>query len=198
MRLESNGRHAAAGANPAQAGERNGSVKKEQQNERSGRRRTNRRAYSGKKVALWLIFCFPAGLFYLWSDRCEWNRVVKTLISLVVAAALVAVLLPQTLPPERYTGGVQLLTAEDLLVGPQPTEGFERIDLYSYNVTAESVIAEPEPTPEPVYVYCNDGGKYYHSAECVYVKATSVRCPLLQALDAGYAQCQECNAPEEY
>lgn len=176
---------------------KDGTVKKEKINEKPARR-TNRRAYSNKSVILWLVCCFPAGMYFLWSPRCEWNRIVKMLISFVVIGALVAVMLPATLPPERYTGGVQLLTAEDLLVGPQPTEGFERIDLYSYNVTTESVIAEPEPTPEPVYVYCNDGGKYYHSAECSYVKATSVHCPLLQALDAGYQQCKECNAPEAY
>lgn len=168
-------------------------------NERGARsRRTNRRAYSGKKVALWLVLCFPAGLFYLWSDRCEWPRVCKAMISLLIAALLVVILLPQTQPPERYIGGVRLLTAEDMLIGPQPTEDFERIDLYSYNVTTESVLAEPEPTPEPIYVYCNDGGEYYHTKECVYYKATSVRVPLLQALNAGYSQCKECDAPEEY
>jgi len=162
------------------------------------RRRSGRRAYSGKKVALWLVLCFPAGLFYLWSERCEWPRICKALISLLITALLVVILMPQTQPPERYIGGVRLLTAEDMLIGPQPTEGFERIDLYAYNMTTESVLAEPEPTPVPIYVYCNNGGDYYHTKECTYYKPTSVRVPLLQALDAGYQQCKECDAPEAY
>lgn len=173
-------------------------MSRREQKARVRSKRTNRRAYSGRKVALWLVLCFPAGLFYLWSDRCEWPKVCKGLISLLIAALLVVILLPQTQPPERYVGGVKLLTAEDLYIGPQPTENFERIDLYSYNVTNQSVLAEPEPTPEPVYVYCNTGGAYYHTRDCVYWKETSSRVPLLQALNAGYKQCKDCDAPEEY
>lgn len=120
------------------------------------------------------------------------------MISILIAALLVVILLPQTQPPERYVGGVQLVSADDVFIGPPVADNFQRIDLYSYNVTVDSVLAEPEPTPEPIYVYCNDGGKYYHSKECVYVKKTSARVPLLQALNAGYQQCPDCNAPEAY
>jgi len=162
--------------------------------------RPSRREYSGRRVALWLLLCFPAGLFFMWSDRCRWNRFVKTAVSVVIAAVLVVIVLPQTQPPERMRGGVELVDADESLVGPQPTDGFDRIDLYSYNVTSESVLAEPEPTPEPIYVWCNDGGKYYHSEDCEYVQGrrTTVRVPLLQALNAGYQQCPQCNAPEAY
>ncbi len=152
---------------------------------------------SNKNTVLWLLLCFPAGLYRMWRFS-GWNRFLKMLVSLAVLAVCAVIIAPATQPPERYVGGVQRFTDEDLLIGPKPTEGFERIDLYSYNVTSDSVIAEPEPTPVPVYVYCNDGGKFYHSQECSYVKPTSVRVPLLQALDAGYSQCSDCSAPEEY
>ena len=171
-------------------------------NRRGARRpqRVSRREYPGRRVALWLLLCFPAGLFFMWSDRCRWNRFAKTAISVLIAAVLVVIVLPQTQPPERVRGGVELVDLDESVVGPQPPEGFDRIDLYSYNVTAESVLAEPEPTPEPVYVWCNDGGKYYHSEDCEYVQGrrTTVRVPLLQALNAGYQQCPQCNAPEAY
>jgi len=173
-------------------------VNRNSESRRPRARRANRRAYSSRKVALWLILCFPAGLFYLWSNRCEWPAVCKALISLLIAALLIVIFLPQTMPPERYVGGVMLYTAEDMLVGPQPTEDFERIDLYAYNMTNTSVLAEPEPTPEPIYVYCNTGGNYYHTRECAYWKESSSRVPLLQALNAGYRQCKDCDAPEEY
>lgn len=158
----------------------------------------SRRSYTTRRVALWLALCFPAGLFFMWSDRCEWNRALKTGVSMFIAAALTVILLPQTKPPERFTGGVEIVTEADEMIGPMPTAGFERIDLYSYNIVTDSVLAEPEPTPEPIYVYCNDMGKYYHSQECVYVKNTSVRVTHLRALDAGYSQCPDCSAPPAY
>lgn len=166
----------------------------------STKQRTRRRraqAYSHKNTALWLLLCFPMGLYRMWKNS-RWPIAVKSLVSILIFAILVAIVLPVTQPPERYIGGVELLTNEDMLIGPTPPEGFERISMYSYNVTADSVLAEPEPTPVPIYVYCNDGGKFYHSKECTYVKATSNHCSLLQALDAGYKKCAECDAPAEY
>ena len=162
------------------------------------KRRRYSEHYPAKFVLPLLILCFPAGLMFLWSRRCRIPKLVKYALSALVAAALVFILLPQTTPPERVVGGVVPVTAEESQTGPLPASDFERIDLYSYNVTAESVIAEPEPTPVPIYVYCNDGGKYYHSKECSYVKPKSSRVTLLQALNAGYQQCKDCNAPEAY
>lgn len=165
---------------------------------RKKRARRRRGAYSTRRVVGWLIGCFPAGLYMMWSSKCRWHYTIKILTTVVIAALIVMIVLPQTEPPQRYVGGVQIISADDDSLGPDPDDDFERIDFYSYNVISDSVIAEPEPTPVPIYVYCNDGGKYYHNKECSYVKPTSARCTLLQALNAGYKQCKDCGAPAEY
>ena len=155
--------------------------------------------YSTRRIIGWLIGCFPAGLYMMWSPKCRWNFFVKTLVSAIIAACVVFIIIPQTEPPQRYVGGVELKTlSAEADQGPLPTADFERIDLYNYNIISDSVLASPEPTEVPVYVYCNNGGKYYHSAECTYVKKTSTHCTLLQALNAGYKQCPDCNAPKGY
>jgi len=62
---------------------------------------------------------------------------------------------------------------------------------------ASSLISEPTATPEPIRVYCNDNGLYYHYAECRYVYDTTPRVTLAQALNAGKSACKECKPPSE-
>lgn len=161
------------------------------------KRRVMRRA--NRAVLRWLIFCFPAGLLMMWSNRCTWPRVMKSAISLGMAAALLALVLPQTRPPERADGGVQIVSLQAAvdLQGPEP-EFDEDFEVYvpEYVPSAE-LIVEPTPTPEPIYVYCNDGGRYYHVKRCHYVKQTTPKVTLSQALNAGFKQCRECDAPSE-
>lgn len=154
-----------------------------------------------KAVVRWLIFCFPAGLLMMWSDKCRWPRVAKSLVSLGFACAVIAVLLPATLPPERAKGGVQLVSAEGAveLQGPvQASEDAGKYEVYvDPAIKRPTTVIEPTPTPTPIYVYCNTGGKYYHSKNCRYFKTGSARVTLSQALDAGFGQCKTCDAPAE-
>ena len=72
---------------------------------------------------------------------------------------------------------------------------------------AKSISAQPssivvrmeestEPTPAPIYVYCNTGGKNYHSQDCKYVYEHTPRVTLLEAVKASYTKCPYCNAPD--
>lgn len=138
----------------------------------------------------------------MWSNRCHWSRALKSAVSAGVCLVLIAVILPQTMPPDQMRGGVQIVSLEPAadIQGPVQQESDE--DTYEPNISSyvqpTSLIAEPTPTPEPVYVFCNDGGHYYHVKGCRYVKKTSARVTLTQALNAGFSRCTKCNAPKEY
>jgi hypothetical protein len=149
-------------------------------------------------VVRWLIFCFPAGLLMMWSDRCKWPRHVKSLISLGFAALLLAVLLPQTQPPERAQGGVEIVGLAPALElqGPRPDENAPQYDAYVPVYQPQNTLfVEPTPTPVPIYVYCNDGGQYYHTAKCRYAKDTTPKVTLSQAVSAGFKRCKLCKPP---
>lgn len=156
---------------------------------------------ANRTVLRWLIFCFPAGLLMMWSDRCTWPRATKSLVSLAIAAVLTVVLLPQTSPPERVAGGVQIVSLQAALQAQGPKQQLaEGQDYEAYvpiYVPEKAVLVEPTPTPVPIYVYCNDGGRYYHSKECRYTKRTTPKVTLSQAVNAGFKKCESCNAPSE-
>jgi hypothetical protein len=135
----------------------------------------------------------------MWSDRCKWPKAVKSLVSLGFAVLLLAVLLPQTRPPERAKGGVELvgLTPALEVQGPQLAEGSPEFEAYVPVYQPEATLfVQPTPTPVPVYVYCNDGGEYYHKKDCRYVKDTTPKVTLTQAVDAGFKPCQKCHPPK--
>ncbi len=144
-----------------------------------------------------LIICFPLGLYVLWTKaRCP--RALKTAISAAAALVLIAILLPMTNPPERETGGIHLVDEKPQVevYGPEAPADREVIEIYAPRRTA--LLVQPTATPAPVIVYCNNGGKYYHSEECKYVKETTPDVKLTRAIEAGYTQCPECNAPSPY
>lgn len=165
-------------------------------------RRKRGNAY-GKQVIRWLICCFPAGLLMMWSNRCRWPRGIKFAVSGAFCALILAVIIPQTLPPTRAKGGVEIVSLSPALEIQGPVqqlsdEGEYEVYIPAY-VQPTSLLVAPTPTPEPIYVYCNDGGRYYHAKNCRYVRKrkTTARVPLTQALNAGYTRCSECNAPKE-
>lgn len=147
-------------------------------------------------VILLLIFCFPLGLYRMWTST-SWPRAMKNLASLAVAGLLLAIFLPGTTPPDRAYGSVTLVDARPTadIFGPEVPEDHVWVEIYAPRVTP--IIVAPTPTPVPVIVYCNDGGRYYHSADCVYVKATTPQVQLYRAIDAGYKQCPNCDAPAD-
>ena len=156
-------------------------------------RKKNRRG--DLRLILCLVFCFPMGLYLMWT-RARWHQAVKIAVTLAIAAAVFVILSPFTDPPARQTGGV--LVMDDQLpsdvLGPEVPEGHEPVDVYTPRRV--TIIVEPTATPQPVVVYCNPGGTYYHNKECRYVRATTPSVTLAQAIRAGYKPCAECGAPE--
>ena len=148
-------------------------------------------------VVLQLIICFPLGLYVMWT-KTRWPRILKSAVSLAVAAMLVAILLPMTNPPEREIGGIHLVGSEPQVDVQGPEAPADRVIVEIYAPKQTVVVIDPTPSPEPVYVFCNNGGSYYHSQDCVYVKEKTPFVTLSTALDAGYHQCTECDAPPEY
>ena len=146
-------------------------------------------------VILRLVFCPPLGLYLMWT-RTKWSRLVKVGASALIALALVLILTPMTDPPARQTGGVRVVgdSLQVDVLGPEAPADRAAIDVYTPRRTA--IIVDPTPTPQPIVVYCNQGGKYYHVKECKYVRDTTPSVTLAQALRAGYKPCPDCDAPE--
>jgi len=147
--------------------------------------------------AVSLIICFPMGLYVMWT-RKHWPRFVKTAVSAVTALALVAILGPMTNPPERETGGIHLADEKPQVdvYGPEAPADREVIEIYAPRYTA--VVLDPTPTPQPITVFCNNGGRHYHTEDCKYVKEDTPYVSLSRAVEAGYTKCSECDAPEAY
>ena len=146
-------------------------------------------------VILRLVFCPPLGLYLMWT-RTKWPRLVKIGASALIAFVIVLILTPMTDPPARQTGGVRVVGSgpQVELLGPEAPEDREDIDIYTPRRTA--IIVEATATPEPIIVYCNTGGQYYHSKNCKWVKPTTPSVSLQQAVRAGFTQCPDCDAPD--
>ncbi len=146
-------------------------------------------------VILRLVLCPPLGLYLMWT-RTRWPRLVKIGASALVAFVIVLILTPMTDPPARQTGGVRVVGdhLQVEMLGPEAPADRESIDVYTPRRTA--IIVETSPTPQPVIVYCNTGGQYYHNKDCQWVKSTTPSVTLTQAIRAGYNPCPECGAPD--
>ena len=147
--------------------------------------------------AIQLVICFPLGLYVMWA-KTDWPRAVKTAVSALAALFLFAILAPITNPPEREVGGIHLVGAKPQteVFGPEAPADREIVEIYAPRRTA--VVQDATATPEPTYVYCNRGGRYYHSVECPYTRAESAQITVAQALEAGYTRCPDCSAPQSY
>lgn len=164
--------------------------------------RKKRTRRTDRLVVLSLIFLFPFGLFLMWSERCKWPRALKTGVSVSIAAVLILILSPLTQPPSAPKNGVRIVSNaaanEQEKYGPDPDPEFEEFEVYvPYDNIDYNIVVAPTEAPEVTYVYCNDAGSYYHTAECRYKKRTTPKVTLTQALNAGYKRCIECDAPEE-
>ena len=100
-------------------------------------------------IVLRLIFCFPLGLYAMWT-RAPWSKWAKIAVSALVAAVLVVILTPSTNPPERQIGGIVTVDGDPAytLLGPEAPEDRGKIEIYTPRRTA--IIVEATPTPAAV------------------------------------------------
>lgn len=150
---------------------------------------------------LLLIFAFPVGLYVMWRDECPWNIWLKSLISAAWLALIVCALvfLP-SLDDFQPHGNVEIIAQKGnkKVLGPTQPEGVPDTAQIVRNASeSSSLISEPTPTPDPVMVYCNDNGVYYHLESCRYVYPTTPRVRLAAALNAGKTACPYCKPPNE-
>lgn len=143
------------------------------------------------KTALWLLVP-PVGLSMMWRRSCRWHPAVKAGVSVLMAAALVAVLVVPTAKPATE-GGIQLVTnrPEVEVYGP---------DLPSFivpgytNEQTDSIIV-PAVENDVHYVYAADGAKCYHEYKCKFAYASSQRLTTFEAYYLGFEPCNRCKPP---
>ena len=160
-----------------------------------------RSEHSAAILVLMLIFVCPLGLYLMWSSECKWKMWLKGAVSASVAVILVViVLLIPPLPDSELEGSVEII-AKDGASGrfaPFKPEGVpDTAQLLKFPGDDSSLISTPTATPEPIWVYSNDNGLYYHTKECRFVYETTPRVTLRQALEGGRKACSECNPPDE-
>ena len=100
--------------------------------------------------------------------------------------------------PQWEPGGVQIVgtgTEVEVYGPPLPSDMAKSISAQPSSIVVR-MEESTEPTPAPIYVYCNTGGKNYHSQDCKYVYEHTPRVTLLEAVKASYTKCPYCNAPD--
>ncbi len=165
---------------------------------RTQQRKMSPRQKANRTVVRWLLVCFPVGLIMMWSDNCRWRRMTKTAVSMAIVLFIVALALPLTRAPQPRAGGIQYVSTEGAAdpMGPTINPDAEHYEAYVPKYVPQAItIAEPTPTPVPYYVYCNDGGNYYHKKSCKVVKSATPKVTLIQAVNAGFKRCKTCQPP---
>ena len=163
-------------------------------------KKTGKRAkrISNHTVIRWLVCCLPIGWILMWHPGCKWKKVNKVNITLATVAALTIVICGAALildQSQKTTGGVQLVSNKPLVeaYGPEIPEGVTYTFADS-NTIEQAVVVTPEPTVEPETAYCNDGGKYFHTENCRYVKEYTRCYYVTYLLNQGFDPCEECAA----
>lgn len=162
-------------------------------------RNAQKKRQADRTVVRWLIFCFPVGLLLMWSDRCSFRRWVKSAISFGFVMLALMLALPQTRAPQPKKGGVEMVSmvASADVMGPTMRPDALRYEVYVPKyIPKNSVVVQPTPSPVPYYVYCNDGGEFYHAKKCKYVRDNTPKVTIVQAVDAGFKRCKTCKPPK--
>ncbi|OPZ70157.1 MAG: hypothetical protein BWY81_00073 [Firmicutes bacterium ADurb.Bin467] len=149
---------------------------------------------TNRKAVLCLLVCFPYGLLLMWRSA-RWHPAVKLAITACFVLLTAAVLLPQTSPPARVAGGVELVGAKPdaEVFGPELPKAYD-VNYRGYGIPAAGaapVLSEIEEVAER-YVYANENGRYYHKVDCKYVAWYSVKLTPAVAHFSGYLPCAVC------
>ena len=148
---------------------------------------------------LFVFVCFPVGLYLLWAKKKRYPLALRIGITLLVAA--VVILSVSVAMPEDHTDKDDIefvsVPQDSNVYGPSAPEVKDAVVSYKNAYSADTVLVAPAETPEPVYVWCNDMGKYYHIESCRYVKETTPKVTLQQAMVGGFTACPDCKPPKQ-
>ena len=157
-----------------------------------------RRARQGedRKIILWLLCCFPFGLVLMWRRSCRWALGLKCLVTACLALVVTAIILPQTMPVQQASGGIELVQNEPsvAIYGPElPASADDAISGYD-SVLYNRATSVPIPTPEPEpTVYVAENGKYYHTSTCRFYQTASRSLTLYEVYFTDYKPCPVCH-----
>jgi len=119
-----------------------------------------------------------------------------------IGALVLLIVLPQTAPSDRMIGGVRVVSVQSQVgevFGPEKPEGLsaQRPLIIRSGSTPYTPSPEPDlpPTPEPVLVYINDGGKNYHVKPCRYIYNHTPTHELTARIASMYQPCPLCDPP---
>lgn len=143
------------------------------------------------KTALWLLVP-PVGLTLMWRPSCRWHVAVKSAVTAVMAALLVAIFAVPA-PKNASGGGVELVSSrpEVEVYGPDLPNFI--VPGYTNDQT-ESVIV-PAVENDVHYVYAADGARCYHEYKCKFAFASSQKLTAFEAYYLGFEPCNRCKPP---
>ena len=150
------------------------------------------RNWYNRRAALWMLFP-PVGLTLMWRRSCTWPKAVKGAVTLVMAAALIAVFAIPAPKIDSSVAGVSMVSSrpEVEVYGPELPSfivpGYTNEQNDSILVTAEK--------SDVHYVYAADGAKCYHEYRCKFAFASSQRLTVYEAYYLGFKPCGRCKPP---
>ena len=150
------------------------------------------RNWFNRRAALWMLFP-PVGLTLMWRRSCTWPKAVKGAVTLVMAAALIAVFAIPAPQIDSSVAGVSMVSSrpEVEVYGPELPSfivpGYTNEQNDSILVTAEK--------SDVHYVYAADGAKCYHEYRCKFAFASSQRLTVYEAYYLGFKPCGRCKPP---
>ncbi len=150
------------------------------------------RNWYNRRAGLWMLFP-PVGLTLMWRRSCTWPRAVKAGITLVMAAALVAVFALPSPKIDAASAGVEMVSSrpEVEVYGPELPSFI--VPGYTNEQTG-SILVNAE-TSDIHYVYAADGAKCYHEYRCKFAYASSQRLTVYEAYYLGFKPCGRCKPP---
>ena len=157
------------------------------QNRGKGRRRR----FRNLPAAVFVVLFPPLGIFLTW--RSSWSGLVKCCMTGVAVAVLLlgVSLLPSA--DNRVNGGIELVGSDRAVDVYGPELPTAMVTGYTVNSTG-SVLAPIEES-EVEYVYAASGAECYHTYECKFAYASSLKLTVYEAHFLGYKPCGRCNPP---
>lgn len=155
------------------------------------RRRTRSR------VGMWLLICFPYGLFLMWRKRCRWHPVIKGLVTAAAVCAAAAIVMA---PAPTQTMGTKITLVGDKpkaeIFGPEAPVGYDPAAYIPLDEQTNLFAEKAEDDAIYVYASATEGSTYYHTYTCEFAYASSKRMTLYEAYMLGYiTPCGKCSPP---